>query len=99
MPAGCSEPQTGLALDILCSGNTSMDVSQMDEPGNQWLRKNCYKYGFILRYPENKSAVTGINFEPWHFRYVGKAAAKYIMKNHITLEEFYQKLGINYKCA
>ncbi len=99
MPAGCSEHQTGLALDILCSGNTSMDVSQMDEPGNQWLCKNCYKYGFILRYPENKSAVTGINFEPWHFRYVGKEAAKYIMKNHITLEEFYQKTGINYKCA
>ncbi len=95
MPAGCSEHQTGLALDILCSGNTNMDVSQMDEPGNQWLRENCYKYGFILRYPENKSAVTGVNFEPWHFRYVGKEAAKYITKHHITLEEFYKKLGVN----
>ncbi|MCI9077680.1 MAG: M15 family metallopeptidase [Lachnospiraceae bacterium] len=93
MPAGCSEHQTGLALDILCSGNTNMDVSQMDEPGNKWLRENCYKYGFILRYPEDKSAVTGVNFEPWHFRYVGKEAAKYITKNNITLEEFYKKLG------
>lgn len=92
MPAGCSEHQTGLALDILCSGNTNMDVSQMEEPGNKWLRENCYKYGFILRYPEDKSQVTGINFEPWHFRYVGKEAAKYITKNHITLEEFYQRL-------
>ncbi len=72
-----------------------MDVSQIDEPGNQWLRENCYKYGFILRYPENKSAVTGVNFEPWHFRYVGKEAAKYITKHHITLEEFYKKLGVN----
>lgn len=99
MPAGCSEHQTGLALDILCSGNTKMDASQMDEPGNQWLRKNCYKYGFILRYPENKCDITGINFEPWHFRYVGKEAAKYIMKNHITLEEFYKKLDGNVKNA
>lgn len=93
MPAGCSEHQTGLALDILCSGNTNMDVSQMEEPGNKWLRNNCYKYGFILRYPENKSSITGVNFEPWHFRYVGKEAAKYIMKNNLTLEEFYKKLG------
>lgn len=92
MPAGCSEHQTGLALDILCSGNTNMDVSQMEEPGNKWLRENCYKYGFILRYPEDKTQVTGVNFEPWHFRYVGKEAAKYITKNHITLEEFYQRL-------
>lgn len=93
MPAGCSEHQTGLALDILCSGNTNMDVSQMEEPGNKWLRDNCYKYGFILRYPEDKSNITGVNFEPWHFRYVGKEAAKYIMKNKLTLEEFYKKLG------
>ncbi len=93
MPAGCSEHQTGLALDILCSGNTNMDVSQMEEPSNKWLRNNCYKYGFILRYPEDKVNITGVNFEPWHFRYVGKKAARYIMKNNLTLEEFYKKLG------
>lgn len=93
MPAGCSEHQTGLALDILCSDNTNMDVSQTEEQGNKWLRDNCYKYGFILRYPESKSEITGVNFEPWHFRYVGKEAAKFIMKNHITLEEFYRKIG------
>lgn len=93
MPAGCSEHQTGLALDILCSGNTNMDVSQMEEPGNKWLRDNCYKYGFILRYPEDKCEITGINFEPWHFRYVGRQAAKYITKKHITLEEFYERIG------
>lgn len=92
MPAGCSEHQTGLALDILCSGNSVMDASQKNEPGNKWLRKNCYKYGFILRYPEDKSSITGVNFEPWHFRYVGKEAAKFIMKNDITLEEFYMAL-------
>lgn len=93
MPAGCSEHQTGLALDILCSGNSVMDASQKDEPGNKWLRKNCYKYGFILRYPEDKSGITGVNFEPWHFRYVGKEAAKFIMKNDITLEEFCTAAG------
>lgn len=93
MPAGCSEHQTGLALDILCAGNTNMDISQIEEPGNKWLRKNCYKYGFILRYPEDKCEITKINFEPWHFRYVGRQAAKYITKKHITLEEFYEKLG------
>lgn len=95
MPAGCSEHQTGLALDILCSGNSVMDASQKDEPGNKWLRKNCYKYGFILRYPEDKSGITGINFEPWHFRYVGKEAAKFIMKSGITLEEFHMALEQN----
>ncbi len=89
MPAGCSEHQTGLALDILCSGNSVMDASQKNEPANKWLRENCYKYGFILRYPEDKSSITGVNFEPWHFRYVGKEAAKFITKNNITLEEFY----------
>jgi D-alanyl-D-alanine carboxypeptidase len=88
MPAGHSEHETGLALDILCSGNTNMDVSQADEPGNQWLAKHCWEYGFILRYPADKEDVTGISYEPWHFRYVGKEAAQYIMENGITLEEY-----------
>jgi len=65
----------------------------MEEPGNKWLRNNFYKYGFILRYPEDKVNITGVNFEPWHFMYVGKKAARYIMKNNLTLEEFYKKLG------
>lgn len=90
MPAGCSEHETGLALDILCSGNTRMDQSQENEPGNKWLKENCYKYGFILRYPSDKSGITGVNYEPWHFRYVGKKAATFIMKNNLTLEEFLQ---------
>lgn len=92
MPAGHSEHQTGLALDILCSGNTNMDISQIEEPGNKWLRKNCSRYGFILRYPENKSDITGVSFEPWHFRYVGKEAAKYMQKEGITLEEFWERM-------
>lgn len=93
MPAGHSEHQTGLALDILCSGNMKMDASQKAEPGNRWLRKNCSHYGFILRYPEEKSDITGVSFEPWHFRYVGKRAAEYMQDEGITLEEFWDRMG------
>lgn len=92
MPPGHSEHETGLALDILCSGNMRMNISQTSEPGNQWLRRNCHKYGFILRYPKNKKDITGINYEPWHFRYVGERAATYMREEHITLEEFWDRL-------
>lgn len=69
-----------------------MDRSQKKEPGNIWLRKNSWRYGFILRYPEEKKAVTGIRYEPWHFRYVGKKAAAYMHKHDLVLEEFWKKL-------
>lgn len=93
MPAGHSEHETGLALDVLCTGNTNMDVSQDKEPGNHWLQKNCHRYGFILRYPKDKEDITGINYEPWHFRYVGREAATYMKKHNLTLEEFWDELG------
>lgn len=92
MPAGYSEHQTGLALDILASSNLNMDVSQEQTIENQWLQEHCYEYGFILRYPKDKEDITEISYEPWHFRYVGKEAAKYMKKNKLTLEEFYLKL-------
>jgi D-alanyl-D-alanine carboxypeptidase len=92
MPAGHSEHETGLALDILCSGHMNMDTSQADEAGNQWLASHCAEYGFILRYPENKISVTEIEYEPWHFRYVGKEAAQYITENGLTLEEFWDSI-------
>lgn len=92
MPPGQSEHETGLALDILCSTNTIMDESQKSEPGNKWLVQHCHEYGFILRYPENKEGITGISYEPWHFRYVGKDAAAYLTQKGWTLEEFYQAL-------
>lgn len=92
MPAGQSEHETGLALDILCSTNTIMDESQKSEPGNRWLVQHCHEYGFILRYPEEKEEITGISYEPWHFRYVGKEAAAYLTQKGWTLEEFYQVL-------
>lgn len=92
MPAGYSEHQTGLALDILSSENMKMDITQENTPGNQWLQKHCYEYGFILRYPKEKEEVTEISYEPWHFRYVGKEAARYLKKKQLTLEEFYLEL-------
>lgn len=92
MPPGSSEHETGLALDILCSTNTIMDESQKGEPGNQWLMQHCHEYGFILRYPEDEEGITGIHYEPWHFRYVGKEAAAYLTQKGWTLEEFYQVL-------
>ena len=89
LPAGHSEHETGLSLDILCSGNTQMDLTQANEPGNRWLVEHCAEYGFILRYPKDKENVTGIAFEPWHFRYVGKEAAQFMSSRGLTLEEFF----------
>lgn len=92
MPAGYSEHETGLALDILCSENVNMDISQADEPGNRWLAEHAHEYGFILRYPEDKEDITGIYYEPWHFRYVGKDVAAFLYEQGWTLEEFYERL-------
>lgn len=89
-PAGYSEHETGLALDILCSTNTQMNRTQAGEPGNHWLTEYSAEYGFILRYPKDKETVTGIAFEPWHFRYVGKEAAGLMKELDLTLEEFYE---------
>ncbi len=89
-PAGHSEHETGLAFDILCSNNPEMTLAQEQEPENQWLRENCWKYGFILRYPRDKEEFTEISYEPWHFRYVGKEAAKFMYRHNLCLEEFYQ---------
>lgn len=87
MPAGYSEHQTGLSLDILCAGNLNMDDSQEKEPGNMWMKEHCHEYGFILRYPKEKEDVTGIRYEPWHFRYVGKKAAAWLTERNLTLED------------
>lgn len=93
MPAGYSEHETGLALDITARGNDKLDESQAEEEGIQWLHKNCWRYGFILRYPKEKEAVTQISYEPWHFRYVGREAAAYLYENQLTLEELYQLMN------
>ena len=85
---GTSEHQVGLALDIVSSEYMNLDDKQMETEDQQWLMENSWKYGFILRYPLDKSDITGIIFEPWHYRYVGKEAAKEIYEQDITLEEY-----------
>ena len=88
---GTSEHATGLALDITSAAFAELDDRQADTPEAKWLAENCWKYGFILRYPLDKSDVTGIVFEPWHYRYVGKEYAKEITEKGLTLEEFVGK--------
>ena len=85
---GTSEHQLGLAVDIIDGGYTALDSGQEDTPTQQWLMENSWCYGFILRYPEGKSHITGIIYEPWHYRYVGRAAAKEIYESGLTLEEW-----------
>ena len=89
---GTSEHCTGLAADIVSSTwynyNSDLTHSFEDTEHFDWLYEHCADYGFILRYPKNREATTGITYEPWHYRYVGVEAAKYIMENNITLEEF-----------
>lgn len=85
---GTSEHHTGLAFDIVASDYVVLDSSQATTRVQQWLMENCHNYGFILRYPEDKVNITGINYEPWHYRYVGVEAATYIMEHGICLEEY-----------
>lgn len=81
---GTSEHELGLSVDINAEGQTD---------GNrlyQWLAEHSWKYGFILRYPAEKEEITGIDYEPWHFRYVGKQAAKEMYEQDLCLEEYVQ---------
>ena len=82
---GTSEHQLGLALDIIAENEDDSTETW------QWLKDNCWRYGFILRYPEDKAEITGITYEPWHFRYVGADAAQQITEQGITLEEYLDK--------
>ena len=90
---GTSEHQTGLALDIISSSYRVLDREQENTAEQRWLMENSYKYGFILRYPSDKSEITGINYEPWHYRYVGKEAAKEIYEKGLCLEEYLEYIS------
>jgi D-alanyl-D-alanine carboxypeptidase len=85
---GTSEHNLGLATDIVAEYYDTLDRTQADTPEAKWLTAHCAEYGFILRYPEDKTDITGIMYEPWHFRYVGVEAAKEIMSAGICLEEY-----------
>lgn len=81
---GHSEHQTGLAIDL-----NSITQSFADTREGQWIEENCWRYGFILRYPKGKEAQTGYMYEPWHIRYVGAEVAENIYKSGLCLEEYY----------
>ena len=80
---GHSEHQSGFALDV-----TSLDESYGDTEEGMWLAEHCDEYGFIIRYPEGKTDITGYIYEPWHIRYLGKSTAKLVKDSGLTLEEF-----------
>lgn len=90
---GTSEHQIGLALDIYADSYKSLDEGFGETAAGKWLREHCAEYGFILRYPKGKEYITGIEYEPWHFRYVGKTAASEIMEQGLTLEEYLETLN------
>lgn len=92
---GSSEHQTGLGVDLTSESVIKGEKLVFgDTPEYQWVLKNAYRYGFILRYPQGRSSITGIVHEPWHFRYVGKDVAKKIYENNWTLEEYCLNEGV-----
>ena len=84
---GTSEHQSGLALDFSADG--SLEDNFANTSIGKWLKSNAHKYGFILRYPENKTDITKIIYEPWHFRYVGKELSQKLHEKELCLEEYY----------
>ncbi len=87
-PPGMSEHQVGLALDIVDIGNQNLTAAQANTTAQQWLMAHCWDYGFILRYAADKTEITGVMYEPWHYRYVGRENAKAIQASGLCLEEY-----------
>ena len=90
---GTSEHQLGLTVDVVDVNNQNLTEEQEKTPTQKWLMANSWRYGFIHRYPNSKSDITGIIYEPWHYRYVGKDAAQEIFNKGIPLEEY---LGVTH---
>ena len=85
---GTSEHQLGLAVDIIDQFYTNLDAGQEETSTQKWLMENSWRYGFILRYPNGSTDITGIIYEPWHYRYVGEEFAREIYELDVTLEEY-----------
>ena len=85
---GFSEHNCGLAMDVGGSGDYTLEQTFANTPAYAWLIEHCADYGFILRFPQGKEDITGVIYEPWHYRYVGEEAAQYIMDNDLCLEEY-----------
>lgn len=91
-PPRASEHHTGLAVDILTEEHTVLDEAFGTTPAYEWLRENAPRFGFIERYAKGKESVTEVNWEPWHFRYVGPEAAQEMAAEGLVLEEYREKL-------
>ena len=89
---GTSEHQTGLTVDIISQSYWQLDEGYAETYEAQWLKEHAAEYGFILRYPKDKTAITGTSFEPWHYRYVGVEDAQKIMAQGLCLEEYLAKV-------
>ena len=87
-PPGTSEHQLGWAVDIVDASYRDLNEQQANTPTQKWLMEHSWEYGFILRYPVDKSEITGIIYEPWHYRYVGKEYAKQTHESGLCLEEW-----------
>lgn len=85
---GTSEHQTGMALDIVSANYQKLNKKQENTAEQKWLMEHCWEYGFILRYPSDKSEITGIGYEPWHYRYVGRETALAMRDSGQCLEEY-----------
>lgn len=94
-----SEHHTGLAFDVVdedwqkTNPKEILDQAYGKQPGGKWLAEHAEEYGFILRYPEDGKKITKINYEPWHFRYVGTENAEYMVKHDLTLEEYLEQIN------
>ena len=85
---GTSEHHTGNAIDLISTNYVALDETFAQNPAYEWLQNNAHRFGFILRYPADKTEITGYSYEPWHYRFVGEKAATEIHKQGITLEEY-----------
>ena len=92
-PPGTSEHQSGLCVDMHNQIDTNSTFD--NTPAAKWLEENCYRFGFVLRYPKDKQDVTGIKYESWHFRYVGRTAATEMHELDMCLEEYLEYKGLN----
>ena len=91
---GSSEHQAGLAVDIVTARHQVLNDAFADTKAGKWLAAHAHEYGFILRYPKDKEDITGIDYEPWHFRYVGKDAAERIYETGSCLEEYLEDMEL-----
>ena len=96
-PPGTSEHHTGLAMDLVSSdywaSYSDLEHDYENFESFKWMYEHCAEFGFILRYPKDKQEITGITYEPWHYRYVGTEAAQYIMENGLCLEEYLELIN------